>query len=276
VQRLREYFAAEGVPRVLVSDNGPQFISSEFEEFLKSNGVQHIRSAPYHPASNGLAERFVGTFKGFMKRAERKNGLKPLHVGLFQYRSTPHPVTGSTPALLFKGRELRTRWEAMKDNGQSVPVRSAKRVDDVKNGKEESRDPTRKFNVGALVWAKIELHSPASPRWEKAVVTHVLGPVTYRARRTDGRSRKYHINQIKARFPATTEDQPELPPQPLPPPPASPPASPARSESSGADTEDFRSPTASPPPPLSPTPPPPLRMSGRQRRPTQFYRPGME
>ena len=63
IHELRPLFASYGLPEQLVSDNGPQFVSDEFQVFLKSNQVKHIRSAPYHPSSNGLAERFVRTFK---------------------------------------------------------------------------------------------------------------------------------------------------------------------------------------------------------------------
>ncbi len=56
---LQKMFATHGLPEQIVSDNGPQFVSSEFAEFMKQNGVKHVRSAPYHPSTNGLAERFV-------------------------------------------------------------------------------------------------------------------------------------------------------------------------------------------------------------------------
>ena len=56
---LRHLFASYGLPEQVVSDNGPQFTSSDFASFLQANGVKHIRSAPYHPSSNGIAERFV-------------------------------------------------------------------------------------------------------------------------------------------------------------------------------------------------------------------------
>ena len=49
-EALRAVFARNGVPEQLASDNGPQF-----QLFLKNNGVKHITSAPYHPATNGLA-----------------------------------------------------------------------------------------------------------------------------------------------------------------------------------------------------------------------------
>ena len=60
-------FAAYGLPDQVVLDNGPQFISSEFAIFLKQNGVKYIRSAPYHPSTNGLAERFVQSLKQNLK-----------------------------------------------------------------------------------------------------------------------------------------------------------------------------------------------------------------
>ena len=53
---LRLLFLWYGLPEQLVSDNGPQFTSKEFEQFARANGIRHIRSAPYHPASNGQVE----------------------------------------------------------------------------------------------------------------------------------------------------------------------------------------------------------------------------
>ena len=72
IVELRRVFSVFGLPQQLVSDNGPQFISAEFEKFMKENGVKHVRSAPYHPSTNGLAERFVQLFKQALKVGERK------------------------------------------------------------------------------------------------------------------------------------------------------------------------------------------------------------
>ena len=63
-------FSAYGLPEQMVTDNGPQFTSDEFAAFAKGNGIKHIRTAPYHPASNGLAERFVKSFKQSLKTTE--------------------------------------------------------------------------------------------------------------------------------------------------------------------------------------------------------------
>ena len=61
-------FATHGLPRTVVSDNGSVFTSSDFEQFMLNNGIHHIRTAPYHSASNGLAERAVQTLKEELKK----------------------------------------------------------------------------------------------------------------------------------------------------------------------------------------------------------------
>ncbi|KAL5516430.1 hypothetical protein EMCRGX_G001758 [Ephydatia muelleri] len=76
IEILRQVFSAYGLPEQLVSDNGPQFISREFAEFMAKNGIKHIRSAPYHPATNGQVKRFVQTFKRAMKTGTTKREVR--------------------------------------------------------------------------------------------------------------------------------------------------------------------------------------------------------
>ncbi len=105
VEVVRSVFARYGVPEQLVTDNGPQFVAESFQQFLKANGIRHIRSAPYHPATNGLAERFVQTFKQALRamKGERGDISVKLARFLLQYRKTPHATTGESPAMLFLG-----------------------------------------------------------------------------------------------------------------------------------------------------------------------------
>ena len=49
-------------PRI-ISDNGPQFIAKEFKEFIRINGMTHVRTSPYYPQSNGKLERWHGSLK---------------------------------------------------------------------------------------------------------------------------------------------------------------------------------------------------------------------
>ena len=68
IEKLRAIFATHGLPSRIITDNGTVFTSEEFENFLHQNGIAHTRTAPYHPASNGLGERAVQTFKQGIKR----------------------------------------------------------------------------------------------------------------------------------------------------------------------------------------------------------------
>ena len=67
----------------LISDNGPQFTATEFEDFLERNGVKHTWTPPYHPSSNGAAERNVQIVKNNLKKhliAEQKHAEPKLTI----------------------------------------------------------------------------------------------------------------------------------------------------------------------------------------------------
>ena len=115
IKELRKLFASYGVPRQVATDNGPQFTSNEFSVFMKSNGVKHIKCSPYHPSSNGAAERFVQTFKRSIKAAEQqgKSVSQRICEFLLSYRNTPHVTTKETPSMLFLKRQLRTRLDLL-------------------------------------------------------------------------------------------------------------------------------------------------------------------
>jgi putative transposase len=49
-------------PRI-ISDNGPQFVSKDFKEYIRLTGMSHVRTSPYYPQSNGKLERYQGTVK---------------------------------------------------------------------------------------------------------------------------------------------------------------------------------------------------------------------
>ena len=51
VQRAREQFP--GVRPRIISDNGPQFVSKDFKEFIRICGMTHVRTSPFYPQSNG-------------------------------------------------------------------------------------------------------------------------------------------------------------------------------------------------------------------------------
>ena len=63
IEVLRSLFARDGIPEEVVSDNGPQLASEEFSQFLKQNDVKFTWVPPFHPSSNGAAERSLQTAK---------------------------------------------------------------------------------------------------------------------------------------------------------------------------------------------------------------------
>ena len=115
-----------GLPQILVTDNGSQFTSSEFSQFTKNNGIKHITSSPYHPATNGLAERTVQTFKEGMRR--QKTGSIETRVArfLFSYRNTPQSTTGISPSVMMFNRPLRCHLDLLKpDMGTKIQERQS-------------------------------------------------------------------------------------------------------------------------------------------------------
>ena len=66
--KLRQTFATHGIPVVIVSYNGTAFTNQEFNTFCDVNGIKHTCSSPYHPSTNGLAERAVQTITDHKRR----------------------------------------------------------------------------------------------------------------------------------------------------------------------------------------------------------------
>ena len=112
---LREMFAHYGLPKVLVSNNGTQFIAEEFRHFMEDNGIRHVRTSPYHPVSNGAAERLVQTVKRALCTADISL-KKALAKFLLTYQNSPHTTTGVAPSSLFLGQTLRTRLDLLRPN----------------------------------------------------------------------------------------------------------------------------------------------------------------
>ena len=113
IEKLRMIFATHRLPEKLVSDNGSNFTSEEFEQFLRMNSIKHVKTAPYHPASNGLAERAVQTFKESMKKMKEGSIETKVSRFLFQYRITSHTTTGVAPAELLMSRKLVSRFDLL-------------------------------------------------------------------------------------------------------------------------------------------------------------------
>ncbi len=90
---------------------GTCLVSQEFEQFLITNGIRHFTSSPYHPATNGLAERAVQIVKNGLKREKEGSLSLRLSKVLFNYRISPHNTTNVTPAELMFGRVIKSKLD---------------------------------------------------------------------------------------------------------------------------------------------------------------------
>ena len=115
-------FAIFGLPRVVVSDNGTNFKSNEFQNFLQKNCIYFKFSAPYNPSSNGQAEKYVQTLKNALNKMcnTSKNIEKSLLQLLSQYRIMPHVSTGKTPSELMFNRKVRCHLDLLKPEKEIV------------------------------------------------------------------------------------------------------------------------------------------------------------
>ena len=102
VAAMKTIFLRHGIPKTLVSDNGPQLTSSEMKQFATNYGFQHVTTSPYHPQSNGFVERMVQTVKKLISETD-----DPC-LTLLSYRATPLPWCNLSPAELLMGRRVRT------------------------------------------------------------------------------------------------------------------------------------------------------------------------
>lgn len=130
------------MPELIISDNGTSFTSEEFQSFVQKNGIKHHTSAPYHPATNGLAERAVQVIKSDSRKNQKGDFDLRLANILFNYRNTPH---ATTPAELLMRRKPRTLLDLLHpDLSKKVEERQAKEI----------VEPRRQLAQGDLIYVR--------------------------------------------------------------------------------------------------------------------------
>lgn len=175
IDKLRQVFAVHGLPDTVVMDNGLTFTSELFGEFMEQNGIRHIRSAPFHPASNGLAERAVQTVKEGLKRMKGDSLSTRLSRFLFKYCLTPHSTTSRTPAEMLMGRRPKSKLDLLHP--------------DIKQEKQkEGHDQharERQLKPGDNVCVK-NFSNNSNQQWLPGVILTQRGPLSHVVELTDG------------------------------------------------------------------------------------------
>lgn len=262
---FRTVFAQHGLPDLIVSDNGPAFVSSQYAEFLHRNGIRRMLVPPYHPASNGAAERVVQTIKDKLKKSAPGEFKTQVARVLFHYRTTPHDITGRAPCELLMGRKIKTPLDVMHPSLRTtVQLKQLKQKLHADQGCR--RGPL--LDSGTPVFAR---NFRPGPPWVPASVSCPVSASSAEITLEDGTSWHRHGDHLRLN-PMHPSPQPEVTPQehpelPLP-----------MENTAPSEAEPEQQPTPSGETYPSPTPAlveesPAILRSSRVKRPVQRYSP---
>ena len=216
---LEEDFSHFGYPHTIVTDNATTFMSQEFQAWCKARGIIHLSGAPYHPATNGTAERLVQSFK----QALRKSSAPPkeaLQEFLIQYRRTPLS-SGYSPSELLNGRQIRTKLDSLIPSPAHIFQGQQSKEATKSQLKERNHTVSNiayQYTVGSPCYALYcGPRRDKDPRWVPAIVTKVLGTRTMNIHVVPrGPTWRRHIEQLRPRFDADEDSEPgDSPPAPM-------------------------------------------------------------
>lgn len=185
----------------------PLSLAVTFRNLCSAMGY-NVTSAPYHPASNGLAEIAVQTFKEAMKKSSGEVETRVARF-LFHYRSTPHSSTGVSPAELLMGRRLRTHL-ALLHPDVAAKVRNSQQRQKAGHDK-HARE--REFVLNDNVFVR---NFGSGSVWLPGTIVGVQGLLSFQIKLEDGRIVRRHIDHVRARVCDSTVLDQELSDDPLP------------------------------------------------------------
>eukprot|EP00731_Ephydatia_muelleri_P013854 Em0007g1164a len=207
IDELRTTFARWGIPQQIVTDNGQQFVSEMFQRFMSHNNIKHIKSSPYHPATNGLAERFVQTLKQALR--DERSLQHRLASFLLSYRNSRHATTETAPSYLMMGRELRCRLHLLKPDLRGTVSKAMTRQVMTRAAAIE-----RSFGEGERVM--VHDYRTGHTRWQPATITQKLGVKSYLVDVGNGGVWKRHADQIRSADERSTREESEVVDCPVP------------------------------------------------------------
>lgn len=192
---LDQIFARFGYPQQLFSDNGSTFTSDEFRSYCESKGIKNIYSTPYHPRSNGLAERMVESFKLAIKKRSPNAEELPGAVSnfLLTYRTTVHATTNRCPfELLFKVSPKTVMHKIHPLARHSVLDKQFQEQD-----RSIKRDQSYyNYQVGDLVLVR-DFRFNAKNKWIPGTLVARRGPLSFQVEVGDTECWRRHTDQMR-------------------------------------------------------------------------------
>ena len=200
VELTKAHFARFGVPDRVVTDNGPQFISTEYKQFVSEYGFEHVTSSPYWPQGNGKAEAAVKT----AKRMYQKN--KDIHMALLDYRNTPQQGQEQSPAQRLLSRRTSGILPMMPSLLQPTVVYSGTVKTEIQGRRARAKHYYDRnlggvhgaIQPGQWVYAKLNPQHKHSA-WPHGIVEKVSSPKSYTVVTPHGKIRR---NRVQIRLAA--------------------------------------------------------------------------
>ena len=124
---FENFFVHFGFPARIHSDQGRNFESSLIKQLCRLTGIQKSRTTPYHPMSNGQAERFNSTLLNMLGTLNPPQKLDwKSHVSslVHAYNCTCHDTTGYSPYFLMLGRNPLIAVDLVLGRGLERPVKN--------------------------------------------------------------------------------------------------------------------------------------------------------
>ncbi|KAF0306283.1 uncharacterized protein FJT64_022160 [Amphibalanus amphitrite] len=159
IRILATVWSREGYPDELVTDNGTQFTSREFQSYLKQRGIRHLRSSVYWPRGNGAVERFNRSLKSWFIAAVNQSEVpfqQYLQLQLARYRSSPHCSTGRAPSELLHGRIMRLQLPVFAQQPPPDPIVRLRVEKQQRRNKRayDARHATRRTRISVGDWVR--------------------------------------------------------------------------------------------------------------------------
>lgn len=184
IEKLKRIFVRHGIPQTVMTDNGPEFSSTDFRNFSYEWNFIHRTSSPGYAQSNGQVERTIQTIKNLMKKTDYDGS--EFNLAYLEYLNTPICTKIPSPAELLYSRKLRTKLPRL-------PKVFKPKLNMNIQSKLKARQLCQKqyFDIGSRhlellkIGKKVKVRN--NNRWEPGVVQDVVDSRSYLIKMQSGR-----------------------------------------------------------------------------------------
>ncbi|SJL08165.1 uncharacterized protein ARMOST_11528 [Armillaria ostoyae] len=192
---LRDHvYARHGMPQVVISDQGPQFVSKFMTELYRLLDIKQNASTAFHPQTDGQTERVNQEIEKYLQifvRFRQDDWADWLPLAEFSHNNRVHSATSKSPFMILYGRNPRIMPNSPRPINSKVPAASdfskemAKIHKETKTALEEAagkmkaqydkhKRPSKDYHVRDRIW--LDATNLHLPRPKKKLDNKRVGP----------------------------------------------------------------------------------------------------